>query len=110
MSAYELGEVFGCLMLCLCPIGVLIAVAVLRGRRGGTPADTGGPGAGGGAWKPSTPSAPKDVPCGSCGGTGTTYCCNGYEYVNGQPRNHHLCGGTGRLRCAMCGGSGRRSY
>ncbi|WP_426504568.1 hypothetical protein ACPPVO_44450 [Dactylosporangium sp. McL0621] len=106
MSAYDFGEVLGCVGLCVCPIVVLIVFAVIRGRNGGTSGGTANSGAAG-TWQPT---APKDGPCGSCGGSGTTYCCSGYEYVNGQPRNHHLCGGSGRLKCAMCGGSGRRSY
>ncbi|WP_433088028.1 hypothetical protein ACQP1P_19070 [Dactylosporangium sp. CA-052675] len=116
MNAEQLGELFGCAMLCLCPLAVLIAIGVARGRRGGTGGGgTGGGGTGGGGPAPTFPAmggpAPQTRHCGMCGGTGTVPCTcgNGYEYVDGQPRNHHLCGGSGRLRCNSCGGSGTSS-
>jgi hypothetical protein len=56
---------------------------------------------------PWTP--PPKQPCGVCqGGTNPCYgCSNGY--VNGTRTERHMtCGGTGRVRCAMCNGTGYR--
>jgi hypothetical protein len=74
------------------------------GRGGGTGGGWGGTGA------PSAPSSwqpPKKQKC-TCGnGTVPCGCSGGYVYGT-QTERHHPCGGTGRLRCQMCNGSGFR--
>jgi hypothetical protein len=53
-------------------------------------------------WEP-----PKKVRC-TCGnGTVPCGCGNGYQ-PGSRTERHYPCGGTGRLRCQMCGGSGYR--
>jgi hypothetical protein len=53
-------------------------------------------------WEP-----PKKVKC-TCGnGTVPCGCGNGYQ-PGSRTERHYPCGGTGRMRCQMCGGSGYR--
>jgi hypothetical protein len=64
---------------------------------------------------PISPSrSPQWVPppkqrCGVCqGGTNPCYgCSNGYVHGS-QTERHITCGGTGRVKCAMCDGTGYR--
>ena len=63
------------------------------------------------ARQPSTPSwnPPAKQPCGVCqGGFNNCHgCSNGYVYGTRTER-HGTCGGTGRVKCAMCNGTGYR--
>ncbi|MEV6925115.1 hypothetical protein AB0M46_11520 [Dactylosporangium sp. NPDC051485] len=109
MDAYSLGQLFGCGLLCLCPLIVAIVIAVAAGKRGGARHDSGGGGEPPPAktWQPPQP-APL---CGSCGGSGkqSDTCNGGYVYgADGRPQHHHFCGGTGYVRCTSCNGTGHR--
>ncbi|WP_432832467.1 hypothetical protein [Dactylosporangium sp. CA-092794] len=99
-----------CTLLCLLPVAAIVLAVVARGRGGSAP--TGSAGAGGyqaAGWTP--PPAPERVRCPACGGSGgsSCSCSNGYEYDTGQPRVHHLCAGSGKIKCFACGGSGFRT-
>ena len=69
------------------------------------PAGGGGGGGGSGSWPPPTRTPPPKVKCTCQNGTVPCGCGNGYV---GRTERHYPCGGTGRLRCQMCGGSGYR--
>jgi hypothetical protein len=66
----------------------------------------------GGGWNRGAPAPapkrwepPQKQKCGC--GNGTVPCGCGNGYVT-QTERHHACGGTGRLRCQMCNGTGYR--
>ncbi|GAA2377159.1 hypothetical protein [Dactylosporangium salmoneum] len=114
MDAYSLGQLFGCGLVCLCPIILAIVVGVVAGNRRGRNVSGGGsepPPAQ--PWEPAKPWQPPQPPplCGSCGGSGkqADTCNGGYVYdADGRPQNHHFCGGTGYVRCTGCNGTGHR--
>jgi hypothetical protein len=63
--------------------------------------------------RPGAPSAPtpwtppQKQKCGCGNGTVPCGCSGGYVYGTRTER-HYACGGTGRLRCQMCNGTGYR--
>jgi hypothetical protein len=80
------------------------------GRTFGTAADRAANTAASTPFRPAPQWTPQKVKC-SCGdGKVTCYqCSNGYLYNGNQTERHHLCGGTGKLKCQMCNGTGYRS-
>ncbi|WP_432843473.1 hypothetical protein [Dactylosporangium sp. CA-092794] len=97
-----------CSLLCLLPVVAVVLALMRRGQ--GTRSPSGPMNTGGNqGWTP--PAAPAHVPCPTCNATGSVPCScgNGLVYENGQPRNHHLCGGSGKIKCMMCLGAGYRS-
>src|SRR3954447_14106134 len=104
VTAEQFGHGLGCALLCLCPLAVVIAIAVARGRDGSSSGSTP-------ATRPSsyTAPAPARQRCSCSFGKVRCSCPNGYVYdSSNQPSVHHLCGGTGQIRCLMCDGSGYR--
>lgn len=94
-------------LLCLAPLIVVFVVLPLRRNNGRSPSgalNAGLPP----AYQGSGGYTPARTRCSCSGGYTPCSCSNGYVYDNGQPQIHHACGGTGKLRCLMCGGSGYR--